>query len=249
MASVSLNLEGRRALVTGGSRGIGEACARRLAEAGARVVITSRSDEGEKAAASLREAGHDVTHFACDIADEAAVKAMVMATRRTLGGLDCLVNNAGIMELGIVGMTTMDSVQRMFAANVTGLISLTQFAIRLMPAAGGSIVNLASIAGTQGIPGVAAYSGTKGAVISYTKAAAKELAPKNIRMNAIAPGFIDTSMARTLSEEWFQKRLESIAMKRIGTPEDIANAVLFLCSDLSCYITGQIIGVDGGMVV
>ena len=249
MASVSLNLEGRRALVTGGSRGIGEACARRLAEAGARVVITSRSGEGEKTAAALRDAGYDVTHLVCDIADEVAVKAAVLATRKHLGGLDCLVNNAGIMELGIVGMTTMDSVQRMFAANVTGLINLTQFAIRLMPAMGGSIVNLASIAGTHGIPGVAAYSGTKGAVIAYTKAAAKELAPKNIRMNAIAPGFIDTAMARTLSDEWFQKRLESIAMKRIGTPEDIANAVLFLCSDLSAYITGQIIGVDSGMVV
>jgi 3-oxoacyl-[acyl-carrier protein] reductase len=249
MASVSLNLEGRRALVTGGSRGIGEACARRLAEAGARVVITSRSEAGENTAGTLRAAGHDVTHLICDIADEVAVKAMVLATRKLLGGLDCLVNNAGIMELGIVGMTTMDSVRRMFEANVTGLINLTQFAIRLLPPTGGSIVNLASIAGTQGIPGVAAYSGTKGAVISYTKAAAKELAPKNIRVNAIAPGFIDTAMARTLSDEWFQKRLESIAMKRIGRPEDIANAALFLCSDLSSYITGQIIGVDGGMVV
>jgi 3-oxoacyl-[acyl-carrier protein] reductase len=138
----------------------------------------------------------------------------------------------------------------MFEVNVFAALNLTQYAVRAFPRGqGGAVVNLASIAGTQGIDGLTAYSASKAAIIGFTKAAAKELAPQKIRVNAIAPGFIDTDMARQVSPEWFQKRVESVRLGRIGDPVDIARCAAFLASDHAAYITGQIIGVDGGMAV
>jgi 3-oxoacyl-[acyl-carrier protein] reductase len=247
MASNSL-LEGKTALITGASRGIGAAIARVFASHGARLALVARSSAAESVAAEIVAAGGSAKAYRCDIADDGALKDLVKAVRADAPVIDVLVNNAGILEQGLIGMTSTESIRRMLETNVLALINLTQYAARLMAkSAAPSVINISSIAGTQGIEGVAAYAASKAAVLGFTQAAAKELAPKGIRVNAIAPGFIDTDMTRGMSQDWFDKRLAGIRMGRIGKPEDIANCALFLASPLSAYVTGQTIGVDGGM--
>jgi 3-oxoacyl-[acyl-carrier protein] reductase len=241
-------LEGRCALVTGAGRGIGAGIARALAAEGARLLLTDVSDGASAVAAELREAGRQAVAVAGDLRDEAFLKQLIQAARQEFGGLDVLVNNAGVLRQGLLGMVPSAAIREMFEVNVFAPITLTQYAVRLMtPARGPSIVNLASIAGTRGMEGVTAYSASKGAVVAFTLAAAKELAPRGIRVNAVAPGFIDTDMIRSVSPEWRKLRVESIGMARVGTAEDVAGAVVFLVSDLSRYVTGQVLGVDGGM--
>jgi 3-oxoacyl-[acyl-carrier protein] reductase len=183
-----------------------------------------------------------------DVSDPSFTRSIIAGVRKEHGRLDVLVNNAGILRQGLIGMTSTDDIREMLAVNVMSVITLTQYASRLMdPARQPSIVNVASIAGTQGMEGVTAYSASKAAVVGYTLSSAKELAPKGIRVNAIAPGFIDTDMVRGVASDWYERRLKSIRMGRIGTPEDVAGVALFLASGLSNYVTGQVIGVDGGM--
>jgi 3-oxoacyl-[acyl-carrier protein] reductase len=245
-----VTLTGKTALITGASRGIGASMAEVFAQAGARVVLSARTPGVVQLAERLRAAGHEAEAVQGDIAEDAHVRALIQTCRTKFGGLHAVVNNAGILAPGKLGMMRLDDARRMFEVNVLAAINLTQYAIRAFPRdVGGSIVNLASIAGTQGIDGISAYSASKAAVIGFTKAAAKELAPLRIRVNAIAPGFIDTDMARQVSPEWFQRRVESIRLGRIGQPADIAQCAAFLASDAAAYITGQIIGVDGGMSV
>jgi 3-oxoacyl-[acyl-carrier protein] reductase len=242
-------LQSKKVLITGGSRGIGRAIAQTFVQQGASVVLLSRSAEVHTVAESLSAFGAPVIPVQGDVTNDADVKNLIKLIRKELGSLDVLVNNAGIMQQGLLGMTSIDSMQAMLSVNVVALMNLTQYAVRLSAAERPlSVINLASIAGTQGIEGISAYCASKGAVVSYTYAAAKELAPRGIRVNAIAPGFIDTDMTRQLSPDWFEKRIDNIRLGRIGKPEDIANAALFLASDLSAYVTGQIIGVDGGMI-
>jgi len=243
-------LKGKRILVTGASRGIGEATARLFAEQGASLMLSARSENVEALAEELNGASEaGIYALAGDISDEDYAKRLVMASRKQLGGLDGLVNNAGILEQGLVGMIQLESVRRMLEVNLVAMINLTQFSLRLMKEGSPAIVNVTSIAGTHGIEGISAYCASKAAVIGFTKSLAKEVAPSGVRVNAVAPGFIDTQMARQLDDEWFQERVESVRMKRIGTPLDVANLSLYLCSDLSTYVTGQTIGVDGGMQV
>ena len=241
-------LEGRTALVTGASRGIGAAIAKAFAREGARLVVGGRSALVEAVADEIRGKGADAVAVRGDLRDEVCAKALVAACRKEFGGLDVLVNNAGMMLPTRLGMASANSVRELFEVNVFAPIALTQYAIRLMDETRRpSIVNLASIAGTRGMEDLSVYSASKGAVVAFTLASAKELAPKGIRVNAIAPGFIDTDMVRGLTPDELRRRIDSIGMGRAGTPEEVAGAALFLASDLSRYVTGQILGVDGGM--
>lgn len=245
-----MRLLGKTVLITGGSRGIGAALAEKFAKEGANVVISGRSPSGATLAARLQAEGGKVEAVQGDITDDAHVRSAIQLCRAKFGGLNAVVNNAGTLVAGKLGMLRLDEARRMFEVNVFAAINVTQYAVRTFPrGAGGAVINIASIAGTQGIDGISAYSASKAAIIGFTKAAAKELAPQNIRVNAIAPGFIDTDMARQVSPEWFQRRVESIRLGRIGQPADIANCAAFLASDEAAYITGQILGVDGGMAV
>lgn len=238
-------LHGKRVLITGASRGIGEATARLFVAQGAKVVACARSADVLKL-----EDGAACLPLQADLTAEAEVKRVAQFAREKLGQVDVLINNAGILLLGKMGMIRMDDVRCMLETNLLATINLTQYVIRAMPRGqGGSIVNIASIAGTQGIDGIAGYSASKASVVGFTHSAAKELAPQGIRVNAIAPGFIDTAMARQLDSAWFEKRVQSVRLGRIGRPEDVANCALFLASDFSSYITGQVLGVDGGMQV
>lgn len=248
-----LCLRGKVALVTGGTRGIGAAIARQLAEHGAQLILIGRSDGDEARAfgAQLGKAhGCEVLFEFGDIGSPAtssnAVKLAFNAHRR----LDILVNNAGILQDALIGMISEDDVRTTIDTNLVGVIHATQAAARLMQRGGsGSIVNMTSIIGRFGNRGQLVYGASKAGVIGATLSAAKELACNNIRVNAIAPGFIDTDMIRQIPADKYAERMRSIAINRIGTPDDVARVVLFLASNLSSYVTGQVIGVDGGMLV
>ncbi len=244
-------LKGRVALITGGTRGIGRAIAELFVEQGAAVVLTGTSDQLEQTAGILRQKGAEITAVRGSIADESHVKEVIATCRKRHGELHILVNNAGVMQPGLLGMTPVASIRTMLEVNVVGMIEMTQYAIRLMPrGSNGSIINMSSIVGTHGMTGLSAYGATKAAMVGFTLSAAKELAPRGIRVNAIAPGFIDTDMARSASKEWYHQQLQGIRMgQRIGSPSEVAKCALFLASDLSSYVTGQVVGVDGAMSI
>jgi len=242
-------LSGKKALITGASRGIGAAIAAAFLRDGAEIFITARSESiNDKASELSRIFGREVLAMAGDVSTPDHVKALAIAAKRHWGKVDILVNNAGLLVPARLGMIRMSDVDTMFAVNVCAMIALTQAIGRLMPD-GGSVINLASIAGTSGLELMSAYSASKGAVVAFTKAAAKELGGQRIRVNAIAPGFIATEMTDHLGVGVMERNLANIRLKRIGTPADVANCAIFLASDLSSYVTGQIIGVDGGFVV
>ncbi len=253
MASLSrLGLAGKVALVTGASRGIGAATALALAHEGARLALAGRDVEQLKAvAARVVEAGaEEPLVLAYDVTAPDAVRAAFQLLHRELGRLDVLVNNAGVLEDALLGMVTPAQIDRVFAVNTTAVITHMQYASRLMARRrAGSVVNVASIIGRVGNEGQVVYGASKAAVIGATLSAAKELAPTGIRVNAVAPGFIETDMVRALPPDKRALRQRDIKMGRVGTPEDVADVILFLASDLSRYVTGQVLGVDGGMLV
>ncbi|HEY8584415.1 MAG TPA: SDR family NAD(P)-dependent oxidoreductase [Capillimicrobium sp.] len=231
------------ALVTGSTRGIGLAAARRLAEDGFTVLVNGTDAQAAEARAA--ELGGEALPF--DVSDADAVDAAVRAIFARHKRLDVLVNNAGVLEDALLGMIKPD---RTFAVNTMGVLNTMQASARLMArGGGGSIVNVASIIGVTGNTGQVAYAGSKAAVIGMTRSAAKELAPKQVRVNAVAPGFIDTDMTRAMPQEIFDERVASVGLGRAGTPEEVADAIAWLASERSRYVTGQVLGVDGGMVI
>ena len=246
-------LKDKVAFITGSTRGIGWATAREFARQGATLILNHRSSPTllEERSRELETEFHGtVIGLVADATEAAAVKNCYLEIFRRFKRLDILVNNAGILRDGLLGMIAEGTMREVIDTNLVGAFAHLQEASRLMVRnRQGSIINLSSIMGRFGSDGQTVYAASKAAVIGMTMAAAKELAPKNIRVNAIAPGFIDTEMTRQLPPEKFQQRLASIRMGRIGTAEEVAQVMVFLASDMSSYMTGQVLGVDGGMII
>lgn len=251
--SRSLDLAGRVAVVTGASRGIGGAIASCLAAHGMHLILGGHGsrEQLEAVARTLAAtAGTKVDACVGDIAEPDTSAALAKTAYTLHRRLDVWVNNAGVMIDGLIGMTPHASIDKTLGVNLAGVLHGIQHAARVMArGGGGSIINITSIMGRFGNAGQFAYCASKAGVIGATLAAAKELGGKGIRVNAVAPGMIETDLISGLSPDLRATRVKSIAMGRIGTPEDVADCVLFLASDLSRYVTGQVIGVDGGMVV
>ncbi len=242
-------LDGRVALVTGGSRGIGLAIARALAEGGARVAVVARDgDRAVSAAAGLSGSGHG--GYACDVSDPAGAKEVVARVESELGPLDILVNNAGITRDNLLLRMKDEEFDEVIATNLKGAFNLTRAVSRgMMKRKSGAIVNITSVVGLIGNPGQANYAASKAGLVGLTKSVAKELAPRGVRCNAVAPGFIHTDMTGALSESQVESLKEHIPMGGLGEPEDVAGVVRFLVGPAARYITGQVLAVDGGMVM
>ena len=244
-------LKRKIALITGAGRGIGRIIAEQFAKDGA-IVYANDLQMGnmeEWASDCAQRNGTKVVPICFDITDSEALKANLVSIYKNEGRIDCVVNNAGIIANQKLGMVTKSLLEKMYHVNVFAVIDMIQIVSRLMSRKGGGcIVNIASITGVVGSPGQVAYSSTKGAVISITKSAAKELAPMNIRVNAVAPGIIRTERFEELYDadgSKIDQRISHIALGRLGTPQDVAYTVAFLASDRASYISGQILGVDG----
>ncbi|WP_432957947.1 SDR family NAD(P)-dependent oxidoreductase [Micromonospora haikouensis] len=240
-------LDGRVAVVTGSARGIGRATAEALVAAGASVIVTSR--DGDVAQRAAKEIGA-VEGLALDVTDPGQVGSVFRTIASGHGRIDALVANAGVLENAPIGMIRPDLVARMLDTNVAGTISTVQAAARMMMRKkGGSIVLLASILGERGSAGQTAYAASKAAVAAIAKSAAKELGPRGIRVNAVAPGLIETDLIRDLPAEVIEQRVADTALRRLGRPEDVARVIRFLLCDDAAFVTGQVIGIDGGLVL
>ncbi len=243
-------LEGRVALVTGASRGIGRAIARGLAARGALVVAAARGDHAGATVAELEAAGGRAEAASLDVTDREAIDAVIGRTTERHGRLDILVNNAGITRDQLLLRMKCDDWEAVLATNLTAAYGCIQAALKpMLRQRSGRIVNVSSVVGQAGNAGQANYAASKAGLIGLTKAVALEVASRNITVNAVAPGLIDTDMTRAVSAGAQQSWEARIPLGRLGTPEDVAAAVVFLASDEAAYITGHVLAVNGGMYV
>lgn len=245
-------LDGKVALITGASRGIGRAVALRLAKEGAKIAVNYAGNEtaARETEAAIKEIGGEVLLVQADVSDSAAATEMVSVAAKTFGTIDILVNNAGITRDGLLARMKDEDFAKVIATNLNGVFYTTRAAAKIMmKQRSGRIVNMASVVGLMGNAGQANYAAAKAGIIGFSKSVAKELASRGITVNMVAPGFIGTDMTAVLNDKVKETMVGSIPLGRMGTPEDAAGAVLFLVSDEASYITGQVINVDGGMVM
>ena len=244
-------LEGKIVLITGASRGIGRGIAQVLANHGANIAFTYLSSP-EKAAElekELQASGIQAKGYKSDASDFKAAEELINQVLADFGRIDCVVNNAGITRDNLLMRMSEEQFDEVIRTNLKSAFNITKAVQRpMLKERKGSIINMSSVVGVKGNAGQANYAASKAGMIGFTKSVALELGSRNIRCNAIAPGFIETEMTGALNEEVVKQWREAIPLKRGGTPEDVANLVLFLASDLSSYITGQVINVDGGML-
>ena len=249
---VSFSLEGKVALVTGGSQGIGEAIARALGAAGALVVVAARGeDKAASVARSIASSGGRAEALRLDVADPASVSAVFKAIVEKHGKLDILVNNAGVTDDGLLLRMSKGSWDRVLATDLTGVFLCAQEAAKVMlkKRVSGRIVNIASVVGLMGNPGQTNYAAAKAGVIGFTKALAREIGSRGITVNAVAPGYIETSMTDALNEDQKKALVGQIVLGRLGTAADVAGAVVYLASDAAAYVTGTCLNVSGGLYI
>ncbi len=238
------------AIITGAARGIGKAITLALVKEGAAVVLSDVSEEVHKVAEEIRQSGSQATSIVGNVTKQNDCEAMVDLALKTFNKLDILVNNAGITKDNLLLRMSEEDWDAVLDINLKGTFLCTKAAIKpMMKQRSGKIINIASVIGQMGNAGQANYSASKGGVIAFTKTMAKELGTRNIRVNAIAPGFIESKMTEVLSEEARTRLLSLIPLGVLGKPEYVANAVIFLASPEASYLTGQVLNVDGGMVM
>lgn len=244
-------LDGKVAVITGSARGIGFAIAKQYATAGSMVVIIDLSKESvDNAVKELKKINPNITGYAADVTDAEGIESIFKTIHKELGHIDVLVNNAGITKDNLIMKMKESEWDAVINVNLKGTFICTQKVSRFMlKQRSGVIINIASVIGLMGNAGQANYAASKGGIIALTKSSAKEFAKRNIRVNAIAPGFIETEMTNQLPSEVVENYLKAIPLEKMGTPEDVAQVCLFLSTDAARYITGQTINVDGGLIM
>ena len=244
-------LEGKNVIITGASRGIGKGIAEVFASQGANIAFTYRSSDKKAKALELELAANDckAKGYKSDASNFEAAQQLAIDVIKDLGSIDVLVNNAGITKDGLIMRMSEEDFDRVMNGNMKSVFNMTKAVLpTMLKQRKGSIINMSSVVGVRGNVGQANYSASKAAINGFTKSTALELGSRNIRCNSIAPGFIETEMTKALGEEVVQEWRDQVPLKRVGTPDDIANTTLFLASDMSAYITGQVINVCGGML-